>query len=171
MSPFEHQQPALKPISLHVIHDQIKLIFKSLSKLYNQSPYCSDFLDAHKAILEHYKQALCYINKSLLAIQKQHPQSHIEPLDLEQIICLYPQYSYQTPLHLQPKISIESINAQIFQLTVQLDQLALIIRDCPDLENRFHILLFARAMTELFEIQQFYIYPFRPDLTPDYLKR
>lgn len=171
MFPFEQQPTIVEPRSLQVIHSKLELIFKCLSKLYNQSPYCSALLDVNKAILEHYKQALGYINKLRLAIQIQYPHGQIVPLSLEQMIQLSPQYSSKIPPSLQPKMSIESINTQIYQLTIHLDQLAYMLRDCPDLEHRPLVRNCAQAMTELFQLQQFYIYPFHPELIPDYLKK
>ncbi len=171
MLPLNSESTIVEPYSLHVIHGKFQKIFLKMSKVYRDSLYCSDFLDVQQAILEHYRQALGYMNKSIIEIRIQHPLTQIHSCNLAHMIGLTPQYSSKIPLHLQPQISIHSIQQQIHQLNIEIDQLAFMVRDCPNLETRVHVLFIAKAMTELFEIQQFYIYPFYPNLIPLYLRK
>ena len=164
MRPLNSESTLIEPYSLQVIHGKFQKIFLKMSKVYRDSLYCSDFLEVQHAVLEHYRQALGYMNQSIIEIHTQHPLTQIHACNLADMIGLTPQYSSKIPLHLHPQISIHSIQQKIQQLTIEIDQLTFMVRDCPNLETRIHVLLFAKAMIELFEIQQLYIYPFYPNL-------
>lgn len=128
---------------------------------------CADFLQIKMAIREHFKQSLHYINHCINLIETDYSQAGIHPVSFTLIVQTIDNLNPQSidPSH----FLIEEIEDEIRALTMLIDQCVFIIRDCPLLEPKKHIFLLAQAMTELFQLQHRYIYPYRKDLIPAYL--
>lgn len=127
---------------------------------------CNDFVQVQSAVIQHFKEAIKYINRCINSISAQYPQSNVQLLEIDSFIgAAKPKYPSSHHPH-----TIDQIEFQLRELGSAIDQWVFMIRDCPDLENKPHVLLLAKAMCEIFEIQHFYIYPYRADLMPDYLK-
>ena len=133
--------------------------------LYQHSQHCSEFSQIRSAILNHYQEALRYLNRSFEAIHQQYPDSKFDSIS-------------RSPLNkpnaidfLMPDIEFRILQQIIKDLLIHIDQLAFIVRRDASLDARFHMKLYAQAMTELFDLQTRYIYPYHPNLIPDHLKQ
>lgn len=155
--------------TLHDLKLKLEFILLGLSSLFYQIKYCNDFNHVEKPVAAHLNEVLCYINQCIAEIQKHHSQFELAPMPLTELVTLYSSEK-NTQTILPSTVTLDSIETQLRQLNIQLDQLVFMIRDCPNLVTRPHVVLLARAMSELFQLQQHYIYPFRADLVPDFLK-
>lgn len=143
--------------------DEINNLFRnSIQNCLN----CSDFIQVKYAVLQHFKEAIKYVNKSIFNISTQHPQSDLQILDAHTLIDDNTLDSWSS----DDQNTIDQIEFQLRELSTAIDQWVFILRDCPEVEHKPNIVLLAKAMTEIFQIQHFYIYPYRADLMPDFLK-
>lgn len=164
------QSVSLRITTLNDIKLKFELVFLHLSLLFHQIKHCTDFNQVQMAVCEHLKQALSYINQCIIRMQKHHSQFELKPLSLADLASLYTNAILQK-VPQSYVVTLDSIETQLRQLTIQFDLLVFIIRDCPSVEKKPHVLLLARAMTELFQLQHIYIYPYRADLVPDFLNK
>lgn len=146
----------------------IELKRNTINELFQQSIesclHCSDFIQVKTAVNEHFKQAIQYINQCINSIVSSHAQSKLQTLDVH---CLV----HSSDSLSETQVSLDRIQTQLRDLSAAIDQWVYVIRDCPAVDSKPHVLLLAKAMCEIFEIQHFYIYPFREDLIPDFLKK
>lgn len=158
--------------TLNDIKTKFTSIFLVFSKTLFHCENCADFLQIKMAIREHFKQSLHYVNHCINLNKTDYPQAGIHSVSFVLIIQMIDNLDSLNDQPLDPShFLIEEIEDEIHALTILIDQCVFLIRDCPLLEPKKHILLLAQAMTELFLIQHRYIYPYREDLIPEYLNK
>lgn len=163
-SAHSHQPRITTLTDIHQKRDEIHTLFSSsIQGCLN----CSDFIQVKYAVLQHFKEAIKYINKSIDNISTQHPQSHLQSLDAHTLIDDNTLDSWSS----DDQHTIDQIEFQLRELSTAIDQWVFILRDCPEVEHKPNVLLLAKAMTEIFQIQHYYIYPYRKDLVPDFLNK
>lgn len=156
--------------TLNDIQKKFGSVFLVFSTALFHCENCADFLQIKMAVREHFKQSLHYVNHSIYLIETDYPQASIHPVSFVLITQMIDNLDSLNNQSLeQSHFLIEEIEDEIRALTMLIDQCVFIIRDCPLLEPKKHILLLAQAMTELFQLQSRYIYPYRKDLIPAYL--
>ena len=153
--------------ALSDIEQKCHQIYQLFKNNIQNSLNCGDFLQVQAAVVQHFKEAINYINRCISSISKQHPQSNFPKLEFHGMIDTINPDSLSADI----RQTIDQVEFQLRDLSTAIDQWSFIIRDCPYVETRPNVLLLAKAMSEIFEIQHVYIYPYHADLIPSFLQK
>ena len=160
----QNKNPPLEPLKpkeysdLKLNTDEIILCFKTLH-IYIES--ASEFQHIKMALLQHLKEAVKYLNKSLKLLKQEYTEITLDDFKLKS--------SY---LHINKDAitSIDEIENQIRELISSIDKRVFLIKSFTYSDTKAHARLLASSMTELMGIQHLYIYPYYEDLIPDFLR-
>ncbi|NHB58044.1 hypothetical protein G9F32_08415 [Acinetobacter sp. 194] len=139
--------------------NEIILCLKTLH-IYLES--ASEFQHIKMALLQHIKEAIKYLNKSIKLLQKEYSEINLLNLDMK----VFNQHEKKQRIN-----NIEEMENQIRKLISTIDERVFLIKTFSFSDTKAHARLLSSAMIELMEIQHLYIYPFREDLIPNFLKK
>ncbi len=155
------------PIPLNDIQQNLIKIMQLLKKVYSRIEYCSDFLDVKHAVQRHVIEAGKYIIICQNSIAEKFPNFTFTYTDTSEVKKDF-DLSIQNLNNLsllasQDIFKIERIHKHILNINILMDQCTINCKFCTELGTRPYVKFLAQAMTELMELQHFYIYPIRKD--------
>ncbi|QIO06996.1 hypothetical protein [Acinetobacter shaoyimingii] len=157
-NPHIHLLDQNKYSEIEINHDEIVFYFNQLD-LYIKNT--AEFQHIKMALLQHIKEARKYLNKSIKLLQKEYSEINLLNLDMK----VFNQHEKKQRIN-----NIEEMENQIRKLISTIDERVFLIKTFSFSDTKAHARLLASAMIELMEIQHLYIYPYREDLIPDFLK-
>ncbi len=157
--------------SLTKIQYDLIVIIVLLNKAYFRTINCLELKQNSELIQNKLLKVMQILLKLFSLISEQHPQSSIFH-HLSSDFKNHSQINYLA--HIQKidtskPFNITQLNKTISNITILLDRSAINCKFCPELGIRPYVKIIATAMAELFQLQQQYIYPIRPDLIPSFL--
>ena len=164
-------ESALIPLS--DIQQNLIQIIQLLKKVYFTINYCSDFIDVKHAVQRHVIEAGKYIIICQNSIAEKFPDfTYTDISEVKNDFDLSLQnFNDLSLIESQDIFKIERIHKNISNINILMDRCAINCKFCKELGTRPYVKLLAQAMTEIMELQNFYIYPIRKDLVPEYLQK
>lgn len=121
----------------------------------------SEFKQIKMAVIAYLKEAIKYLNKSIRLLEQEYSEPRFQNFNLKPVNLNVDDSSV---------MSLDQIENQIRNLISTIDQRVFLIKKFAYSETKAHARLLASAMIEFMEIQHLYIYPYREDLVPEFLK-